>query len=175
MHAKIENNTVIEWPIVNLRQLFPNSSLPEDLTQDLALPTGYVHVNASMPPAVSAGEKATPSDPVLADGKWYQGWSVGPLSSDDLAAIAVTEREQAKQARTATVEAILVTTAAGNTFQGDEVSQGRMSRAILGLSTGLAPSVRWVLADNTVIAATSAELIEALVLAGQAQASVWVL
>ena len=57
---------------------------------------------------------------------------------------------------------------------GDEVSQGRMARAIIALSTGLAPSVAWVLADNTVIQATGAELTEALVLAGQAQASMWV-
>ena len=41
--------------------------------------------------------------------------------------------------------------------------------------TGLAPSVTWVLADNSVIQATPAELTEALVLAGQAQAAIWVL
>jgi len=85
------------------------------------------------------------------------------------------EREAAKAAREAAVAAIKVTTAAGNTFDGDEISQGRMSRAIIALSTGLAPSVNWVLADNSVIQATAAELTEALVLAGQAQAAIWVL
>ena len=30
---------------------------------------------------------------------------------------------------------------AGNTYDGDEVSQGRMARAIIALSTGLALSV----------------------------------
>ena len=84
-------------------------------------------------------------------------------------------REAAKGARAESVAAIKVTTAAGNTFDGDEVSQGRMARAIIGLSTGLAPSVTWVLADNTTIQATAAELTEALVLAGQAQAAVWVI
>jgi len=84
------------------------------------------------------------------------------------------EREAAKAAREAAVAAIKVTTAAG-TFDGDEVSQGRMSRAIIALSTGLAPSVNWVLADNSVIQATAAELTEALVLAGQAQAAIWVI
>ena len=86
-----------------------------------------------------------------------------------------TSRELAKRARAAAVAAITVTTQAGNTFDGDEVSQGRMARAILALSTGLAPSVRWVLADNTAIDATAPELTEALVLAGQAQATLWVL
>lgn len=84
-------------------------------------------------------------------------------------------RDELKAQREAAVAAIKVTTQAGNTFDGDEVSQGRMSRAIIALSTGLAPSVNWVLADNTVIDATAAELTEALVLAGQAQAAIWVI
>jgi len=87
----------------------------------------------------------------------------------------VKTREELKAEREIAVAAIKVTTQAGNTFDGDEVSQGRMSRAIIALSTGLAPSVTWVLADNTVIAAAAAELTEALVLAGQAQAALWVI
>jgi len=84
-------------------------------------------------------------------------------------------REVAKAAREKAVSEIKVTTQAGNTFDGDEISQGRMSRAIIALSTGLAPSVNWVLADNSVIQATAAELTEALVMAGQAQAAIWVI
>ena len=84
-------------------------------------------------------------------------------------------RALAKLVRAESVAAIKVTTQAGNTFDGDETSQGRMARAIIALSTGLAPSVAWVLADNTVIQATATELTEALVLAGQAQAAVWVI
>ena len=84
-------------------------------------------------------------------------------------------RTLAKLARAESVAAIKVTTQAGNTFDGDETSQGRMARAIIALSTNLAPSVSWVLADNSVIQATAAELTEALVKAGQAQAAMWVL
>ena len=84
-------------------------------------------------------------------------------------------REEAKTARAAAVKAITVTTAAGNTFDGDETSQTRMSRAILVLSTGAAASVPWVLADNTVLQASAAELTEALALAGAEQARFWVL
>lgn len=93
----------------------------------------------------------------------------------DLAQIAAQTRAAAKIARALAVEAIQVTTQAGNTFDGDELSQGRMSRAIIALSTGLAPSVTWVLADNSAIEATAAELTEALVLAGMAQAAIWVI
>ena len=84
-------------------------------------------------------------------------------------------REEAKAARAAAVGNIKVTTQAGNTFDGDEVAQTRMSRTILVLSTGAAASVPWVLADNTVIQASAAELTEALALAGAEQARLWVL
>ena len=85
-------------------------------------------------------------------------------------------REEWKASRAAAVEAIDVTTAAGNTFDGDEISQGRMARAILALNAA-APgtTVNWILADNSVIDATAAELAEALALAGAAQAALWVL
>lgn len=86
-----------------------------------------------------------------------------------------TVRDTLKANREMAVAAIKVTTQAGNTFDGDELSQARMARAIIALSTGLAPSVTWVLADNSVIDATGAELTEALVLSGQAQAAIWVI
>lgn len=84
-------------------------------------------------------------------------------------------REIAKAARAVAVANIKVSTASGNTFDGDETSQGRMSRAILVMSTGAAEAVPWVLADNTVIQADIAELTEALTKAGAAQAALWVI
>lgn len=108
------------------------------------------------------------------DGEWVAGEAatIGYRYADG---VFSKSRGQLKAEREAAVAAIKVTTTAGNTFDGDEISQGRMSRAIIALSTGLAPSVTWVLADNTTIQATPAELTEALVLAGQAQAAIWVL
>lgn len=84
-------------------------------------------------------------------------------------------REIAKAARAALVAAIKVTTAAGNEFDGDEISQGRMVRAIIALQATGTPSVTWVLANNQPIEATAAELSEALALAGAAQAAIWVI
>lgn len=84
-------------------------------------------------------------------------------------------REQLKAERAAAVEAIIVTTQAGNTFDGDETSQTRMARAIIALQATGTPSVNWVLHDNTVIAASTAELAEALALSGAAQAAIWVI
>lgn len=85
-------------------------------------------------------------------------------------------RDELKAQRDAAVAAIKVTTAAGNTFDGDETSQTRMTRAVVAL--GAAPAgttVNWVLADNSVLDATDAELTEALMLAGAAQAAIWVI
>ena len=84
-------------------------------------------------------------------------------------------RELAKQARAEQVERIQVTTQAGNNFDGDEISQTRMARAIIALQATGTPTVNWVLADNSTIQATVAELSEALALAGSAQAALWVL
>ena len=84
-------------------------------------------------------------------------------------------REEWKAQRAALVDAIKVTTQAGNTFDGDEIRQGRMARAIIALDASPAgTTVNWVLADNSVIQATAAELTEALALAGGAQAAIWV-
>ena len=120
----------------------------------------------------------TLSDRYRCDGVDYQFDVIGPATIDVNAPApdepALT-RAQLKIKRAEAVANIKVTTAAGNTFDGDEESQGRMARAIIALSTGLAPSVNWVLADNSTIEATAAELTEALVLAGMAQAAIWVI
>lgn len=84
-------------------------------------------------------------------------------------------REAAKAARVEAVARIKITTKSGKTFDGDEVSQGRMARAIIALQAAGVPSMTWVLADNTPATVTLPELVEALVLAGQAQADVWVI
>ncbi len=80
---------------------------------------------------------------------------------------------QAKQQRQQAADAIVVTTAAGRAFDGNESAQNRMARAIVGLTD--TDRIPWVLADNAVTEITRAELEEALRLAGQEQARLWVL
>lgn len=86
-------------------------------------------------------------------------------------AIAEINRAKAKQLRAQAVSEIIVTTAAGNQFDGHEDAQNRMNRAVNILSdTDLVP---WVLADNTVANVGKAELLEALRIAGVAQSALW--
>lgn len=177
MFALVKNGTVIEWPIENLSTRYPNSSIPSEILSDAILPEGCVKVTYSTPPQYnpSTHRLVAKSLPEFSDGKWVIRYNTVPLNSEELAAVAFNLKEQKKKTREHAVSNIEVTTAAGNTFDGDETSQTRMARAILVLSTGAASSVPWVLADNTVIEADIAELTEALAKAGAAQAALWVI
>lgn len=80
-----------------------------------------------------------------------------------------------KAERAKRVKAIVVTTANGNLFDGDEVSQGRMARAIIALqATPDVTTTPWVMSTNQTIQVTVAELSEALALAGQRQTELWI-
>lgn len=95
-----------------------------------------------------------------------------PVLADIQAGLA---RADAKVTREETVGRIQVTTSSGKAFDGDETSQNRMARAIIALQATGTPSVTWVLADNTPVSVSAEELVEALALAGAAQANVWVI
>lgn len=98
---------------------------------------------------------------------------VKPLPQAEKDAYAAQEaREQFKLDRAQAMQTLTVTTQSGNVFDADETSQTRMSRAITIMDDE--ETTVWVLADNTPIQATKAELKEALRLAGEAQAALWV-
>lgn len=84
------------------------------------------------------------------------------------------QREQFKLNRTIAVSNITVTVN-GKVFDGDETSQTRMARAIIGLQAASVNTINWTLADNTNVQVTLQELTEALILSGQRQAELWVM
>jgi hypothetical protein len=156
---------------------------PETLKTSEEPLDGYETVLPTQPPLTVRLEKAVSGTPELVDGMWYETWVLEPLTYAEEAQVIEAERvnglpallaprQAFKAQRAEAVQNIAVTTSAGNTFDGDEVSQGRMARAILALPEG--QTVRWVLHDNTEIDATGAELREALTLAGAEQARLWV-
>lgn len=86
------------------------------------------------------------------------------------------ELEKAKAERAVAVEKITVEVD-GMVFDGDEISQQRMSRTIsaaiaLGVDLDEQKQV-WVLADNSVAQPTIRQLAEALRLAGEKQTELW--
>lgn len=98
------------------------------------------------------------------------------ITADDKANKAAQAAREAWKARRAeAVRNIKVTTASGRVFDGDETSQARMARGILGLQAeGDGATVTWVLANNEAVTVTADELAEALKLAGAEQARLWV-
>lgn len=154
------------YSIRQLRIDNPDTSFPAEPNDAILAAWGVYPVEVlSVPDHDQLTHQVVQLEPAKIGDKWVQGWGVRPLSNDDL-------RQAFKAQRAEAVQNITVTTAAGNTFDGDEVSQGRMARAILALPEG--QTVSWVLHDNTVIEASAAELREALALAGAEQARFWI-
>lgn len=79
---------------------------------------------------------------------------------------------QAKRERAEKVQRIKVTVD-GMTFDGDEVSQSRMARALTAALTAGQSSTTWVLADNTVATVTKEQLAEALTKSMLEMSKVW--
>ena len=79
----------------------------------------------------------------------------------------------AKKLRDTAVAAIKVTVN-GKVFDGDEVAQGRISRAVAAAESAGVSAYQWKLADNSVAAVSLDELKQALALAFQAQSELWV-
>lgn len=61
----------------------------------------------------------------------------------------------------------------GMVFDGDEDSQNRMSRAIVGLNAAGMVSTKWKLSTNEVVDVTVQQLAKAMLLSGEAMTNVW--
>lgn len=93
------------------------------------------------------------------------------MTEEELAQKAIDDARAAfKSNRSTAVESIKVTVG-DKVFDGDETSQTRMARAIVAMTD--TETVLWVLADNTPVQVTKAELTEALRLAGEEQTMLW--
>lgn len=101
-------------------------------------------------------------------------WSQQKTAAEYQAEADENARNASKAERQEQTKAILVTTSQGNVFQGDEVSQGRMTHVLAAYAEELPDAtVEWILADNSVATVTLAELDEALRLSVDAQNAIW--
>ena len=88
----------------------------------------------------------------------------------------VAETLSAAKADRAVAVSKIVVTVDGMVFDGDEVAQARMSRAVTAaVATGedMSTTTTWVLADNTIAHPTIQQLAQALRLAGEQQTALW--
>lgn len=101
-------------------------------------------------------------------------WDKKVTAAENQAKVDEEARNVAKADRQEQTRNIRVTTATGNVFQGDEVSQGRMTHVLQAYAAELPDgTVEWILADNTVATVTMSELDEALRLSVDAQNAIW--
>ena len=172
--ALVVDGVAVEYPLTktDIARRHPQVSFPRgDYDNQIAVYLGYTEVGRTEPPTADTGFTTERDGCRLESGVWVQAWRIRAMNEAEL----IRQREQWKEQRADAVSRIVVTTEAGNAFDGDEVSQGRMARAILGLqAAGAGATVGWVLANNTVIQVTALELIEALTRAGSAQSTLWV-
>lgn len=76
---------------VNIRQEFPGTSFPKDLSQYKWEPP-YFRVLPTSQPTTSIYERAVQTDPFQGeDGKWYQAWSTQYLPSEDILAAKIAD------------------------------------------------------------------------------------
>ena len=86
MYAIISNNTITEWPIVNLPQRFPQISFANPINNN-ALPDGVVQVGIGPVPQYNpAIQKPVLGNPELVDGRWMQQYSIANLTSLEIQA-----------------------------------------------------------------------------------------
>lgn len=161
-----------------IRRDCPYTSFPSAMSDALLAEHGYVRVQVPAKPAFDPHTQDCVERPVVQiDGVWTQPWEVRPAPEHErqqrAAQLQALQTATLKVKRASDVESIRVTTTSGRVFDGDEVSQNRMARAVVALGVGGASSTRWKLADNTVATVTANELAEALLLAGAAQTEIW--
>lgn len=169
MHIKLIDGKPVKYNIARFRKDNPGTSFPEKLSNELLAGYGIYPLRAVGAPGVQVGyQKAVEVEPVLVDGAWTQVWKVVQCTPDEVA-------EWQKEHRTEAVARIRVTTASGKVFDGDEISQTRMARAVIALQAAGQSETLWVLADNAPATVTLAELAEALALAGAEQTRLWVI
>jgi len=83
MFAKVENNAIIEWPILSIQQRFPSTSFPLPTT-DADMPEGYVRIHNSTIPTTSAFQRVVEQTPVYNGEKWVQNFVVVDMTDAEI-------------------------------------------------------------------------------------------
>jgi hypothetical protein len=100
MHARIHNNQVVEYPIINLRQRLPDVSLPADLSNDESLPLSFVYVRPVPPPECNpATHKLVQYPPRQVNGHWESGYDAVPLSAEERIEVEANKSAEARLMR----------------------------------------------------------------------------
>lgn len=139
--------------------------------------TWYLLSEQQYPENLAEDEKAELGDIKLVDGKYIQTYNIIKLSEEEIAEKRKQQEAQvlicAKNARSNAVQSIIVEYD-NMKFDGNEIAQERMSRAVLANIDNQDSKIKWVLADNTVAEIYIWQLKKALELATKKQAELWI-
>lgn len=139
---------------------------PNLLDEDLRIRLGVEEIQPPAPPS----DYAENPDYYFVTEQDYAPYIVYTKKSDEQ--VDEIKLNKAKSSRLSKVGDIVVTTASGKVFDGNEEAQTRMARAIIAMND--TDETMWVLADNTPAVVTQSELKEALRLSGEEQTRIWV-
>ena len=107
------------------------------------------------------------------DGDTYEEVGADYVLPDiDMSADVHYSKYVAKKAKLDAVAAIVVQVG-DNIFDGDEISQERMLRAVQIADVTGETTTMWKLADNSIVEVSLSELKEALTLAGKEMSKIW--
>jgi hypothetical protein len=95
MYARIENQTVVEFPITDIRKRFPGTSFPAFITED-SLPHGVVVVVPDAEPEYDATthKLVRKTVPTLVSGSWVLGYDAAPFTAEELALRAAAVQQK---------------------------------------------------------------------------------
>ena len=173
--AYINTTTLQQASESEIRGLYPNTSFPSPFVPPEEYQWVFPTPQPAYDPITQTVREIVPA--LTLKGHWEQQWEVVDLDADTIAANqaakAAADFAARKAARQQAVDSITVEVD-GMVFDGDETSQGRMSRAIIVMQAASIPTISWVLHDSTVATVTVTQLTQALAAAGAEQARLWV-
>lgn len=183
-------NGIVFNSIQAVREDIKDISLPVSLNDNDILALGYKLIVDGVKPSATSVQYIVENGVTVTAGIPTRNWKVVDMFSDipvggidpstgipSTVLIPKLAQETAyltklwKENRQKAVDTIEVTYNAV-IYQGDETSQGRMARAIIGLPDNVA-TINWVAKDNTVHALNKIDLQTILANAGTQQANIW--
>jgi hypothetical protein len=96
MYAIIKNNEIVEWPIYNLPNRFPDISFPKVLTKN-SLPENIVKIEKGNIPLYDPNlEKLNLEKPIKINTVWVEQYSVVPLDNLELNNLGLADNQLKK-------------------------------------------------------------------------------
>lgn len=98
MYAIVNEEHVVEYPIFDVREKFPNTSFPM-VIEDHHLPPGVVTVTQTPAPVVGPTQYIVEGKPVKNGSQWVQQWYVENRSAEEIATFNANKMIEARAMR----------------------------------------------------------------------------